>query len=86
MVDVRKKDQAILVFVDPETDQDDVEAVKVLAKIEWPERAILVARRTSIKESGAHAIHTLPPPPLDENETEEPSRSPSDGDDVSQTG
>lgn len=55
VVDVREGGAArpcVLVFVAQDTDDDDMAAVKVLARIQWPDREILVSRRAMVRQTG----------------------------------
>ena len=55
VIDVREGGAArpcVLVFVAQDTDDDDLAAVKVLARIQWPDREILVSRRAAVRQTG----------------------------------
>jgi hypothetical protein len=53
VVDVRSTDcQCIFVVAGPATDDERMDTIRILARIEWPERAIVVARKASVPEAG----------------------------------
>jgi hypothetical protein len=56
-VDVRCTDTGcILVFAAPETDDDKLDAIRVLARTAWPGTPIMVGRRSSLRETGTRRI------------------------------
>jgi len=54
----------ILVFLRVEATDEQLDAVRLLARSAWPGTSIFVVRRTSIRESGVRRIVTAPPPTL----------------------
>jgi len=56
VVDVRSADcQCIFVVAGAATDDEHMDAIRILARIEWPERAIVVARKASIQVADRRA-------------------------------
>ncbi len=52
VVDVRSTDcQCICVVASDATDEERMDTIRILARIEWPDRAIVVARRASVPEA-----------------------------------
>ena len=54
MIDVRSVEAGVvLVFVAPDVDEDSIDVIRVLARMEWPDERIVVGRRASVGGSGA---------------------------------
>jgi hypothetical protein len=58
VVDVRESTDsgAIFVFMALDAHDEELDGVRVLARREWPDRSVVIARRPNVRQTGAH-IH-----------------------------
>ncbi len=56
VVDVRATESAcVYVVATSDTDDERMDEIRILARIEWPDRPIVIGRRSPIRESGRQA-------------------------------
>jgi hypothetical protein len=63
--EVRPEPGCIVIFTRGNASEEDLDAVRLLARAEWPALLILVSRRLSIRDSGVRHVVYLDEPTLD---------------------
>jgi len=62
--EVRPEPGCIVIFTRGDASDDALDAVRLLARAEWPAQLILVCRRASIRDSGVrHVVYLDEPTP-----------------------